>query len=315
MRVMQQHVTPPPRRRMIVGISGATGIIFGLRILEELRRLDIETRLVMSKPGERTLACETDRKVRDVRAMADFSYSDADIGAAIASGSFRAMGMIVAPCSVRSLSAIATGNTDGLLTRAADVCLKERRRVVLMFRETPLHAGHIRTMAQATQNGAIVFRPCPPSTTDPPLSPTWWTTPSGTCSICTTSTQACSTDGPAGRKQLRTARAPGEARDAAHRPAPLYRGSARPRGNPGRRCAGLPRSGARRHHPPLHRDRGAGAPVQDLIRPPWRRIPHPWCSGRHERSAWHGARPRRRGAGAAADDRWPCDCGGHRREP
>ncbi|MFG1320994.1 UbiX family flavin prenyltransferase [Xanthobacter autotrophicus] len=158
---MQQHVTPAPRRRMIVGISGATGIIFGLRILQVLRRLDIETHLVMSKPGERTLAYETELKVRDVRAMADFNYLDADVGAAIASGSFRTMGMIVAPCSVRSLSAIATGNTDGLLTRAADVCLKERRRVVLMFRETPLHAGHIRAMAQATENGAIVFPPVP----------------------------------------------------------------------------------------------------------------------------------------------------------
>lgn len=161
MDAMQQHVTPAPRRRMIVGISGATGTIYGLRILEVLRRLDIETHLVMSKPGERTLAYETDLKVRDVRAMADFTYGDADIGATIASGSFRTMGMIVAPCSVRSLSAIATGNTDGLLTRAADVCLKERRRVVLMFRETPLHAGHIRAMAQATENGAIVFPPVP----------------------------------------------------------------------------------------------------------------------------------------------------------
>jgi 4-hydroxy-3-polyprenylbenzoate decarboxylase len=100
-------------------------------------------------------------KVRDVRASVDRCYSDADIGAAIASGSFRTLGMIVAPCSVRSLSAIATGNTDGLLSRAADVCLKERRRVVLMFRETPLHAGHIRSMAAATENGAIVFPPVP----------------------------------------------------------------------------------------------------------------------------------------------------------
>lgn len=146
---------------MIVGISGATGTIYALRILEVLRRLGIETHLVMSKPGERTLAYETGLKVRDVRAMADVSYLDADIGAAIASGSFRTMGMVVAPCSVRSLSAIATGNTDGLLTRAADVCLKERRRVVLLFRETPLHAGHIRAMAQATENGAIVFPPVP----------------------------------------------------------------------------------------------------------------------------------------------------------
>jgi 4-hydroxy-3-polyprenylbenzoate decarboxylase len=146
---------------MIVGVSGATGAIYGLRLLETLRLLDIESHLVMTKPGERTLAYETDRKIRDVRDLADFWYADADIGATIASGSFRTMGMVVAPCSVRSLSAIASGNTDGLLTRAADVCLKERRRVVLMFREAPLHAGHIRSMAQATENGAIVFPPLP----------------------------------------------------------------------------------------------------------------------------------------------------------
>lgn len=158
---MQKHVTPPARRRMIVGISGATGTIYGLRLLEVLRLMDVETHLVITKPGERTLVYETDHRLREVREMADFCYSDADIGATIASGSFRTMGMVVAPCSVRSLSAIATGNTDGLLTRAADVCLKERRRVVLMFRETPLHAGHIRAMAQATENGAIVFPPVP----------------------------------------------------------------------------------------------------------------------------------------------------------
>jgi flavin prenyltransferase len=146
---------------MIVGISGATGIVYGLRLLEMLRELDIETHLVMTKAGERTLAYETDRKVREVRACADYCYSDSDIGATIASGSFRTMGMVVAPCSVRSLSAIATGNTDGLLSRAADVCLKERRRVVLLFREAPLHAGHIRSMAAATENGAIVFPPVP----------------------------------------------------------------------------------------------------------------------------------------------------------
>ncbi len=146
---------------MIVGISGATGAIYGQRLLAALRALDIETHLVVTKPGERTVAWETDVSVRDLRAMADFWYPDADIGAAIASGSFRTMGMIVAPCSVRSLAAIASGNTDGLLTRAADVCLKERRRVVLMFREAPLHAGHLRSMAQASENGAIVFPPVP----------------------------------------------------------------------------------------------------------------------------------------------------------
>jgi 4-hydroxy-3-polyprenylbenzoate decarboxylase len=158
---MEQHLFPLARRRLIVGISGATGVVYGLRLLQMLRRLEIETHLVMTKAGERTLAYESGHTVRDVRAMADHWYPDADIGAAIASGSFRTMGMVVAPCSVRSLSAIATGNTDGLLTRAADVCLKERRRVVLMLRETPLHAGHIRSMAAATENGAIVFPPVP----------------------------------------------------------------------------------------------------------------------------------------------------------
>ncbi len=158
---MHEPIDRLPRRRLIVGISGATGTIYGLRLLEVLRRLDIETHLVITKAGERTLCYETDHTVRDVRAMADHWYPDADIGAAIASGSFRTLGMVVAPCSVRSLSAIASGATDGLLTRAADVCLKERRRVVAMFREAPLHAGHIRTMAQATENGAIVFPPVP----------------------------------------------------------------------------------------------------------------------------------------------------------
>jgi flavin prenyltransferase len=158
---MHSLIPQPPCRRMIIGISGATGTVYGVRLLETLRLLDIETHLVMTKPAERTLTYETDYKVRAVRDLADFWYSDADIGATVASGSFRTMGMVVAPCSVRSLSAIATGNTDGLLSRAADVCLKERRRVVLMFRETPLHTGHIRSMAQATENGAIVFPPVP----------------------------------------------------------------------------------------------------------------------------------------------------------
>jgi 4-hydroxy-3-polyprenylbenzoate decarboxylase len=158
---MNQLFDRATRRRLIVGISGATGVVYGLRLLAALRALDVETHLVMTKAAERTLAYETDLKVRDVRAAADRWYPDADIGAAIASGSFRTLGMVVAPCSVRSLSAIATGNTDGLLSRAADVCLKERRRVVLLFREAPLHAGHIRSMAAATENGAIVFPPVP----------------------------------------------------------------------------------------------------------------------------------------------------------
>ncbi|MCK8787569.1 UbiX family flavin prenyltransferase [Roseomonas sp. NAR14] len=158
---MPDHNPIPERRRMIVGLSGATGVAYGLRLLEALRELGIETHLVMTKAAERTLAYETDVTTRQAREMADRWYHDEDIGAAIASGSFRTMGMVVAPCSVRSLSAIATGNTDGLLTRAADVCLKERRRLVLLFREAPLHAGHIRAMAAATENGAIVFPPVP----------------------------------------------------------------------------------------------------------------------------------------------------------
>lgn len=155
------HIVNPKRRRMIVGISGATGIAYGLRLLEVLRALEIESHLVATRAGERTLCYETGQTVRQLRDAADVWYPDADIGAAIASGSFRTLGMVVAPCSVRSLSAIATGNTDGLLTRAADVCLKERRRLVLLFREAPLHAGHIRSMAAATENGAIVFPPVP----------------------------------------------------------------------------------------------------------------------------------------------------------
>lgn len=148
-------------RRLVVGISGATGIVYALRVLEVVRQLGIESHLVMTDAAIRTLAYETGHTLRDVKAMADVFYSDADIGAAIASGSFRTLGMVVAPCSVNSLSAIAAGTTNGLLTRAADVCLKERRRVVLLFREAPIHAGHIRSMAQATENGAIIFPPVP----------------------------------------------------------------------------------------------------------------------------------------------------------
>ncbi|MGO1075006.1 UbiX family flavin prenyltransferase [Inquilinus sp. CA228] len=156
-----------PRPRLIVGISGATGIIYGIRMLQVARVLEIETHLVVTKAGERTLAHETDLTIQELRSMADHVYPDADIGAAIASGSFTAIGMVVAPCSVNSLSEIAHSTTDGLLTRAADVCLKERRRLVLMFRETPLHAGHIRSMAAATENGAIIFPPVPAFYTRP----------------------------------------------------------------------------------------------------------------------------------------------------
>jgi 4-hydroxy-3-polyprenylbenzoate decarboxylase len=142
-----------------VGISGATGIIYGVRLLQMVRSLKLETHLVVTKAGERTLAYETGLSIQDLRGMADYSYPDADIDAAIASGSFITIGMVVAPCSVHSLAGIANCTADGLLTRAADVCLKERRRLVLLFRET--HAGHIRSMAAATESGAIVFPPLP----------------------------------------------------------------------------------------------------------------------------------------------------------
>ena len=158
---------------MIVGISGATGIIYGLRLLDMLRKLDIETHLVMTKAGERTLAYETNSKVREVRDAADYCYSDSDIGATIASGSFRTMGMVVAPCSVRSLSAIATGNTDGLLSRAADVCLKERRPLILCVRETPFNRIHLRNMTLATEAGATIF----------PLMPAFYNRPTDTLTM------------------------------------------------------------------------------------------------------------------------------------
>jgi flavin prenyltransferase len=146
---------------MIVGITGASGTIYGIRLLEALRSLGIERHLVISKSGDLTRALETDHSAADLRALADTVYSPGDIAAAISSGSFQTMGMIVAPCSVRTLSDIAYGTTSTLVSRAADVCLKERRRLVLLFRETPLHAGHLRSMLAATEIGAIVSLPVP----------------------------------------------------------------------------------------------------------------------------------------------------------
>ncbi|WP_323039709.1 UbiX family flavin prenyltransferase [Gemmobacter sp.] len=148
-------------RRMIVGISGASGVIYGIRLLEILRGLGIETHLIMSPAAEITLAHETDLKVAQVRAMADHCHAQGNIAAAISSGSFRTMGMIVAPCSIRSMSEIATGVTSGLISRAADVVLKERRRLVLMVRETPLHLGHLQTMTRLAEMGAIIAPPVP----------------------------------------------------------------------------------------------------------------------------------------------------------
>jgi len=144
-------------QRLIVGISGASGIIYGIRILQALEDSPIETHLVMSESARLTLSSESDMTVKDVEALATEVHHIKNIGATIASGSYKTMGMVVAPCSIRSLSEIAWGGTTSLLSRAADVVLKERRRLVLMVRETPLHAGHLKTMLQATENGAIVM--------------------------------------------------------------------------------------------------------------------------------------------------------------
>ncbi len=147
--------------RLIVGISGASGIVYGVRILEVLRKAGIETHLVMSKSAEVTLAYETKLKVGAVKALADVVYDNINMAAAISSGSFKTRGMIIAPCSIRTVSEIATGVTSSLLSRAADVVLKERRRLVLMVRETPLHTGHLRTLTQVSEMGAIVAPPLP----------------------------------------------------------------------------------------------------------------------------------------------------------
>ncbi|MBF0093389.1 MAG: UbiX family flavin prenyltransferase [Alphaproteobacteria bacterium] len=149
------------RPRLIVGISGASGVSYGIRMLGLLRRLGIESHLILTRAAEATLAAETDLAVADVLAMADVAHGIDDLAAAPSSGSFRTLGMVVAPCSVRSLSEIATGVTSNLLTRAADVTLKERRRLVLMVRETPLHLGHLRAMAAVTEMGAVVAPPVP----------------------------------------------------------------------------------------------------------------------------------------------------------
>ena len=149
-------------QRLIIAITGASGVIYGIRALEILRGVpDFETHLILTPSGARTIIEETDYSVESVRKLAHHEYNYKDIGAAVSSGSFKSAGMLVAPCSVKSLSGIAHCYNDELVVRAADVCLKERRRVVLLFRETPLHAGHIALMDQATRNGAIVMPPVP----------------------------------------------------------------------------------------------------------------------------------------------------------
>jgi flavin prenyltransferase len=149
------------KKRIIVGISGASGVIYGIRLLELLRFTDIETHLIMSNSAEITLAYESDLKVADVKNLADVAHNVKDIAACLSSGSYRTLGMIIAPCSIRTMSEISSGVTSSLLTRSADVILKERRKLVLMVRETPLHTGHLRTMTNLSELGAIIAPPVP----------------------------------------------------------------------------------------------------------------------------------------------------------
>ena len=152
----------PPRRRLIIGISGATGAIYGIRMLQVLKLApEVETHLVMSKAAERTIAYETSFTIKDVRELADASYNIADIGATISSGSFPVEGMIIAPCSMKTLSAVANSTSVDLLSRSADVTLKEGRRLVLLVREAPLHLGHLRLMVEAAEIGATIVPPVP----------------------------------------------------------------------------------------------------------------------------------------------------------
>jgi flavin prenyltransferase len=153
--------------RLIVGITGASGAAYGVAALRALRAAGIETHLVISKSGQITASHELAMSLAEVTSLADVVYKIGDVAAAISSGSFQTMGMLVAPCSIRTLSEIASGVTSSLLTRAADVVLKERRRLVLMVRETPLHLGHLRSMTAVTEMGAIVMPPVPAFYTRP----------------------------------------------------------------------------------------------------------------------------------------------------
>ncbi len=155
------------KQKLIVGISGASGSLYGVRALTTLRAAGIESHLVVSRAAALSLDAELDMRLDQLHALADVVYKPGDIGAAIASGSFRTMGMLIAPCSIKTLGEIATGVTSSLMSRAADVCLKERRRLVLMVRETPLHLGHLRNMAAVTEMGAIVAPPMPAFYTRP----------------------------------------------------------------------------------------------------------------------------------------------------
>lgn len=165
---MARHQTAKNEtERLVIGLSGASGVAYGIRLLEACSELGIESHLVMTKPAEMTIGYETKLSPRQVAAKADYAYGVSDIAAPIASGSFKTRGMIVAPCSVRSMSEIATGVTTNCLTRAADVMLKERRPLVLMVRETPLHLGHLRSMTALTEMGAIILPPVPAFYSEP----------------------------------------------------------------------------------------------------------------------------------------------------
>ncbi len=149
-------------RRVVVGITGATGSIYGIRLLERLRAAGgLELHLVISQPGKRTLVEETGRSVREVEALADVVHDDRDVGASIASGSFRTLGMVIAPCSVKTWSCLAHGVTDSLVARAGDVTLKEGRPLILLARETPLHALHLRSLLALAEAGAVILPPVP----------------------------------------------------------------------------------------------------------------------------------------------------------
>ena len=158
---MSDPLTSPEKPRLVVGISGASGVVYGLRALDACRELGVESHLVLSKSAALTLSQETDFSIGQVNEKADVVHRVGDVGASIASGSYRTLGMIVAPCSVRTMSEIATGVTASLLTRAADVALKERRPLVLMVRETPLHLGHLRTLTKLAEMGAVIAPPLP----------------------------------------------------------------------------------------------------------------------------------------------------------
>jgi len=158
---MSDPAASPDKPRLVIGISGASGAVYGLRALDACREMGVESHLVLSKSAALTLSQETGLSVAEVIPKADVVHRVGDVGAAIASGSYRTLGMIIAPCSVRTMSEIATGVTSSLLTRAADVTLKERRPLVLMVRETPLHLGHLRTMTKLAEMGAVIAPPLP----------------------------------------------------------------------------------------------------------------------------------------------------------